>query len=260
VERLLEQGGLKRGGDSLGAATVTDANGVRVVGEFLDDGAADRIADFSDEYLGDGLVLAENFKRHAGLHAIFAAKAENSNPEFGLERDNPSVLKIASGCSIDGSSIANLAEKGIGCGQVLVKLVRGGRISVRSTTSKVHAGLSDFHEGLGKLVTLLFDDAEVTQSGKQTFLGLIFGIFEGGDTETFEKATKLFVAIFEFGGFLIRRGGGLSEGVVLVLGRGGVRFELLDLLGGHGERGVKFAKLEVHVVLRMHGTRHREEQ
>ena len=52
MERLLRvQGGfLKRGGGGLGSATITDADGVHVVGEFLDDSTADRLADFSDEH------------------------------------------------------------------------------------------------------------------------------------------------------------------------------------------------------------------
>jgi hypothetical protein len=260
VERLLEQGGLERGGDSLGAATVSDANGVRVVGEFLDDGTADGIADFSDEHFGDGFVLAEDFEGHAGLHAIFAAEAEDSDAEFGLQRDDAGVLKIASGGSFDWSGVANLAEETVSGGESLVEAICSGRIGIRSAAGKVHASLGDFHEGLGKLITLLLDDAEIAQSSEKTLLGLVFGVFEGGDAETFEKATKLFVAIFELGGFLIRCGGGLSEGIVLVLGRGSIRFELLNLLGGHGERGVKFAKLEVHVVLRTHAATHCEKQ
>jgi hypothetical protein len=260
VERLLEQGGLKRGGDSLGAATVTNANGVRVVGEFLDDGAADRIADFSDECFCDRLVFAEDLEGHAGLHAVFAAEAEDGDAELRLERDHAGILEITSGGSFDRSGVANLAEEAVSGGESFVEAVSGGRIGIRSAASEVHTSLGDFHEGLGKFVALLLDDAEIAQSGQKTLLSLILGVFEGGDAQTFEEAAKLLVAVFELGGLLVGGSGGLSESVVLVLGRGGVRFELLDLLSSHGERGVKFAKFEVHVVLRTHAATHCEEQ
>jgi hypothetical protein len=86
VERLLRvQGGfLERGGGGLGSATISDADGVRIVGEFLDDGTADRLADFGDEHLGDRLVFAKNFEGHTRLHAVFTAKAEDGDAEFGF--------------------------------------------------------------------------------------------------------------------------------------------------------------------------------
>ena len=86
MERLLRvQGGfLERGGSGLGSATISDADRVRIIGEFLDDGTADGLADFGDEYFCDGLVFAEDFEGHARLHAVFTAKAEDGDAEFGF--------------------------------------------------------------------------------------------------------------------------------------------------------------------------------
>jgi hypothetical protein len=169
-------------------------------------------------------------------------------------------LQVAGGSTFDGSGIADLAEEAVSGGESFVETVSSGRIGIRSTAGEVHTGLGDFHESLGKFVTLLLDDAEIAQSTKETLLGLVFGVFEGGDTETFQKATKLLVAIFEFTSLLVRCGGRLGQGIVFVLRGRCVRFELLNLLSRHGERGVKFAKLEIHVVLTTHDAAHCEEQ
>ncbi len=161
MERLLEQGGLERGCNCFGAATIADSDGVRVIGKFLDDGTADGIADFSDEHFGNGLVLAKDFEGHAGLHTIFASKAEDGNSQLGFEGNNARVLEVSSWGTFNRSRIAYLAEQIISSGESFIEAVSDSRICIRSTASKVNAGLSDFHQSLGEFITLLLDDAKI---------------------------------------------------------------------------------------------------
>ena len=213
------------------ATPVTDADGIICSGQFLDHGTADRVADFSDEDFSDGLVFAENFKGHAGLHTILGTKGEDGDAEFTFHADDASVLQITDGLTILTTS--GFGKSGISLSDGLIETVSGSRISIRSAFHQAHAGLGEFNQSVSEFIALIFHDSQVAEGSEQALLGLILGVFESADAETFEQTSQLFVAVFKFAGFSIGSSGALSQGVVLVLS--GKKLSVLGLKLGSGD-------------------------
>jgi len=224
------------------ATPVTDADGIIGSCQFLDHGTTNRVADFSDKDFGDGLVFAVNFKGHSRFDTVFGTDGENGDAEFALQADDAGVLQITHGLAT--LTTACFDECGISLRDRFIETISGRRVGILSAFHQAQARFSEFNQSVGEFIALLFHDAQVAESGKQTILGLILVIFECPNAETFEQTAQFFVTVFELAGFSIGSSGALSERVVLILGCKKLSILSLDLCGGNLKRDVQFLIFE----------------
>ena len=185
--------------------------------EFLDDRAADALADIHHERPRHGLVLAINGERHAGMDALPGADVEDGDADVLLEADDARVVERAAVGRAGGDVELGAAQGAFRGREGLVQVLPGRGIAAGGGLGIAERGLRQSHERLGEDATMAFENPQVAQRGEQPLLEFGVGRIQGGDTETFHLDAEFFVALARLLAVAVGIGQAFGEALELFL-------------------------------------------